>query len=72
MVLDGPRSDSIPVRWDQVIAIREVWTRRTFADWEPSPPLLTAYELHLAGGQARFMEIILAHAGRPDPAGEER
>ena len=109
MVLDGPRSDSIPVRWNQVIAIREVWTRRTFADWEPSRPLLTAYELHLADGQMRFMslsyrnmldpypaigremrslapvalaatwpklplikEIILAYAGRPDPAGEER
>jgi hypothetical protein len=109
MVLDGPRSDSIPVRWNQVVAIREVWTRKTFADWEPSRPLLTAYELHLANGQARFMslsyrnmldpypaigremrslapaalaatwpklplikEIILAYAGRPDPAGEER
>jgi hypothetical protein len=79
------------------------------ADWEPSRPLLTAYELHLADGQARFVslsyrnmldpypaigremrslapaalavtwpklplikEIILACAGRPDPAGEER
>jgi hypothetical protein len=29
MVLDGTRSDSIPVRWDQVIAIREVWTSKT-------------------------------------------
>jgi hypothetical protein len=109
MVLDGPRSDSVPVRWNQVIAIREVWTSKTFADWEPSRPLLTAYELQLAGGQARFIslsyrnmldpypaigremramapaalaatwpklplirEIILTHAGRPDPAGEER
>jgi hypothetical protein len=45
MVLDGPRSDSIPVRWNQVIAIREVWTRRTFADWEPSRPVLTASPL---------------------------
>jgi hypothetical protein len=109
MVLEGPRSDSIPVRWNQIIAIREVWTRRTFADREPSRPLLTAYELHLADGQARFLslsyrnmldpypaigremrslapaalaatwpklplikEIILAYAGRPDPAAEER
>jgi hypothetical protein len=107
MVLDGPRSDSIPVPWSQVTGIREVWTRKTFADWEPSRPLLTAYELHLADGQTRFIslsyrnmldpypaigremralapadlaatwpklplirEIILAHAGRPDPAGE--
>ncbi len=109
MVLDGPRSDSSPVRWNQVIAIREVWTRRTFADWEPSRPVLTAYELDLADGQPRFIsltyrnmldsypaigremrslapaalaatwprlplikEIIVAYAGRPDPAGEER
>jgi hypothetical protein len=109
MILDGPRSDSMPVPWSQVIEVREVWTRRTFADWEPSRPRLTAYELHLADGQARFIslsyrnmldpypalgremralapadlaatwpklplikEIILAHAGRPDPAGEER
>ena len=109
MVLDGPRSDAIPVRWNQVIAIREVAVIRTFADWEPSRPVLTGYELHLADGQARFIsltyrnmldpypaigremrslapaalaatwpelplikEIILAYAGRPDPAGEER
>jgi hypothetical protein len=109
MVLDGPGSDPIPVAWSQVIEVREVWTRRTFADWEPSRPLLTAYELHLAGGQTRFIslsyrnmldpypalgremralapadlaatwpklplikEIILAQAGRPDPAQEER
>jgi hypothetical protein len=109
VVLDGGRSDSVPVRWNQVVAIREVWTRKSFADWEPSRPLLTAYELHLADGQVRFIslsyrnmldpypavgremrslapaalaetwpklplvkEVILAYAGRPDPAGEER
>jgi hypothetical protein len=27
------------------------------ADWEPSRPLLTAYELHLADGQARFVSL---------------
>ena len=109
MILDGPRSDSIPVPWSQVIEVREVWTSRIFADWEPSRPRLTAYDLHLADGQARFIsltyrnmldpypalgremralapadlaatwpklplikEIILAQAGHPDPAGEER
>jgi hypothetical protein len=68
MVLDGPRSDSIPVRWNQIVAIREVWTRKTFADWEPSRPLLTAYELHLANGQARFMSLSYRNMLDPYPA----
>ena len=68
MVLDGPRSDPIPVRWNQVIAIREVWTRRTFADWEPSRPLLTAYELHLADGEARFISLTYRNLLDPYPA----
>ena len=68
MVLDGPRSDSVPVRWNQAVAIREVWTRKTFADWEPSRPLLTAYELHLADGPARFISLSYRNMLDPYPA----
>ena len=67
MVPDGPRSDSIPVRWNQVTAIREVWTHRTFADWEPSRPVLTAYELHLGGGPARYVSLTYRNMLDPYP-----
>ena len=68
MVLDGPRSDSTPVPWSQVVEIGEVWTRRIFADWEPSRPRLTAYELHLAGGQTRFISLSYRNMLDPYPA----
>jgi hypothetical protein len=55
-------------RWDQVIAIREVWTSKTFADWEPSRPLLTAYELHLADGRERFLSLSYRNMLDPYPA----
>jgi hypothetical protein len=67
MVLDGPRSDSIPVRWSEVTEVRAAWTIRTFADWEPSPPVLTALELHLASGQTRSISLTYRNMLDPYP-----
>ena len=86
MVLDGPRSDPIPVRWNQVIAIREVWTLKTFAHCSyrnmlgPAHPAIGREMRSLAPAALAatwpklrlIKEIILAYAGRADPAGEER
>ena len=72
MVLGGPRSDSVPVRWNQVVAMLDPYRTypypaigREMRSLAPAAEAETWPELPL------IKEIILAYAGRPDPSGEE-
>jgi hypothetical protein len=53
MLLDGPRSDAVPVRWSQVTEVSPVWTEVFDADSGESRRTLTAYRLRTADGQSR-------------------
>ena len=72
MVLGGPRSDSVPVRWNQVVAMLDPYPY-------PYPYPAIGREMRSLAPAAEaetcqlplIKEIILAYAGRPDPSGEE-
>jgi hypothetical protein len=53
MYLDGPRSDTVPVLWDSVTEVREVWNDVYDFVAEESRPTLSAYALCLADGKTR-------------------
>ena len=48
MLLDGPRSETVPFRWSEVTEVAEVWTQIYNMSAEEYRPALTAYELRRA------------------------
>jgi hypothetical protein len=65
MLLDGPRPDAVPVRWNQVTEVGEVWTKVYDASAEESRPTLMAYRLRSADGQTH--EISRSFRNVQDP-----
>jgi hypothetical protein len=66
MLLDNPPPDAAPVRWSQVIEVREVWTDVYRPGDEDTPtPTLAAYRLRSADG--RVHEITRSFRNVQDP-----
>jgi hypothetical protein len=53
MLLDGPRPDAAPLRWNEVTEVSQVWTQVYNISAEEYRPAMTGYRLQWADGQVR-------------------
>ncbi len=65
MLLDDPRADAVPLLWNQVTEVSEVWTDVYNVSAEESRPALTAYRLRWADGQTSDISRALHNVRDP-------
>lgn len=66
MVLDDARADAMPVPWNQVTGVRQVWANTYRPGGEDDPtPVLSAYQLHTADGRVHLISRDLKNVQDP-------
>jgi len=65
MLLDGSMADAVPVRWNQVTEVSQVWGEMHSPASEEPRPVLTAYRLRTADGQPHEISRSLKNVRDP-------
>lgn len=65
MLLDGSMADAVPVRWNQVTEVSQVWGEMHSPASEEPRPVLTAYRLRTVDGQPHEISRSLKNVRDP-------